>query len=349
MFNNDDGAFLYTPHVPTKMNEIEKQEDMEIIFEAFKEGITQIGDPIRSSKENQVAMSDFMNELVYRPGTTAFFPCTDISVSLLHFMMGMYNHPEPEIRIILVDDKADNKVMCAQHWVDDGYLKGSQMPWGRLESRLCSNGGLGCGILIHNIDLFATAMGLGTFKHSGLIMPKILGATPDMRGLGFKYTSDKEGAPIALGIEGQFMAHVPPVLSIEDAANAYYNKTWGPNGVERVKEGEEVLHSGLSPKPRAVHHALKDYEGYIKACVSWETVPGRGPVYKESTQIMQEILQYLWDNYGRITQRVDPLWIPFAIQVQHPAIDFYDKYFQEGVISQEQREHLKVWHGLHEE
>jgi chloramphenicol O-acetyltransferase len=64
---------------------------------------------------------------------------------------------------------------------------------------------------------------------------------------------------------------------------------------------------------------------------------------------MQEILQYLWDNYGRIIQRVDPVWIPFAIQVHHPAIDFYDKYFKEGVISQEQREHLKVWHGLHEE
>jgi hypothetical protein len=35
-FNNDDGLFLYKRHVPTKMAEIETQEDMEVIFRALR-------------------------------------------------------------------------------------------------------------------------------------------------------------------------------------------------------------------------------------------------------------------------------------------------------------------------
>lgn len=40
IFTHDDGIFLYRPHVPTKMVEIGRQEDMEVIFRAFKDGLS---------------------------------------------------------------------------------------------------------------------------------------------------------------------------------------------------------------------------------------------------------------------------------------------------------------------
>jgi hypothetical protein len=351
VFNNDDGVFIYTPHVPTKMVEIEKQEDMEIIFRAFKEGITRIGEPIRGGVDAPFNRVEFMGRQSFQPGQVQFFPACDTVINLLHTLSNLLNNSDPKQRTPPIDE-LNGKLMCAQHWVDDGYLQGIPMPWAWLELKIISGGGELAAMMMQNIDLVAAAMGLGAYKYTNVLMPVLLGGTPAMRGIGFRFSSDKKGFMYPVGIDGQFSAHAPPALSLDDAADTYYRLCWGPEGRSRpwVKEGDEVLDPAFSPKPRAVHRPFKDSEGFLKVLSSYpEEMPGCGPYTPESRQIIREIFHYLYDTYGRVPRTAEPMWLPFVVQVQHLAVDFYDKYFKEGVISQEQREHLKVWHGLDEE
>ena len=351
MFNNDDGLFLYTPHVPTKMVEIEKQEDMEIIFRAFKEGITRIGEPVRAGGKVPLALFDFIEKVVFQPGQTQFMPACDTVMILVHFLVAMFNAREPRERHQPIDELT-GKLMYAKHWVDDGYLQGIKAPWRTLEDKALATGGTLCGMLIHNIDLMAAAMGLGTYKFSGVNLPMLLGSTPAMKGLGLRFVSDKQGFTYPVGIDGLFGAHVPPVFPIDEAADGYYEACWGSSGRMRpwVKEGDEVIYQGYSPKPRAVHRPWKDSEAWLQVVNQYpEEEPGMGQFTKESRQIIKEIFHYLYDNYGHVPRNIDPILVPHLTQVHHVPVDFYDRYFREGAISPEQRRHLKVWHGLHEE
>lgn len=351
LFVNDDGIFHYRPHVPTKMVEIEKREDMEIIFRAFKEGITRLGDPIRGGPGAPFSQAHHVAQMSFLPGQTQFIPCCDTTMSLLHFLVRLFNDENPKKRAQPIDELT-GKLMCAQHWIDNGYLApGLRFPWGMLENRCQSNGGMFCGMMIQNVDLAAAAMGLGTYKFSAVNMVMLLGGSPAMKGFGFRFASDKKGYMYPVGRDGLFQAHAPPYFSVDDVADGYYEACWGPKGrcSSRVKDGDEVVYTGFDPRARAVHRPFKDNEGWLQVVSQNPEEPGKGPGSPEARQIMKEVFHYLWDKYGRIPRSIDPIWVPFVIQAQHIPVDFYDKYYKEGIVSPEQREHLKFWHRLDEE
>jgi len=66
-------------------------------------------------------------------------------------------------------------------------------------------------------------------------------------------------------------------------------------------------------------------------------------------QITKDIANYIYNTYGRFPKSANPITCPALMQVHHMDIDFYEKYLIEGSTWREQREHLKVWHGLDEE
>jgi len=61
-------------------------------------------------------------------------------------------------------------------------------------------------------------------------------------------------------------------------------------------------------------------------------------------QIAKDITNYIYDAYGRFPKLYNPIVCEYIVQVQHIDVDFYDRYYLERSVWQEQREHLNIWH-----
>ncbi|MFC2002858.1 hypothetical protein ACFLV4_02790 [Chloroflexota bacterium] len=332
IFANDDGIFLYRPHVPAKMVEIETQEDMEVIFKAFKEGVVQLSDqPIRMTKDSPAA-GHHVAAYMFQPGATTFFPVVDITVEELNL------HILRAYRWQLFDDEAGQPAGI-QKWIDKGCLKGEKFPLSRLEAADIHSLTAHQFYIHQNLQLCAAAMGLGGFPISGghmtfLMLNEIL----DRSGKGFTFATDKRGYSYPVGIDGLIESHMPPYMSMDEAVDDIWNMKFKPgHGCynPEVKEGDEVMYRGFDPKPRAVYRPFRDAEKYTRA--AWPQPP-------EAVQIAKDIANYIYDTYGRFPKLFNPIICQHQVQISHIDIDFYDKYMLEGCIWREQREHLSIWH-----
>lgn len=343
IFSNDDGIFFYKPHVPTKVVEIETQEDMEIIFRAFKEGIIQLSDqPIRVNENSRAVMLP-NSYFTFKPGTTAFFPIAETSIREINYILMAAHDDRREDRKILIDDQT-GKPAGVQKWIDNGYLKGAlPIPLSMFEAIVTGSAAASAAFSIQNIQLCAAAMGLGGYPYSGINMPILMGGTPVMRGLGFRFVSDSRGFPYSVGIDGVFGAHIPPYMSIDEAVDDLHNMKFGPNGryAPEVKEGDRAMYPGFDPEPRAVHRPFKDPDKYTRVAQAYDYKP-------EAIALAKDACNYIYNTYRRLPTIIDPFYCPGVVQVHHIDPDLYDEYMPEGSIWQEQREHLKVWHGLSE-
>jgi len=100
------------------------------------------------------------------------------------------------------------------------------------------------------------------------------------------------------------------------------------------------MYPGVFPnKPRAVHRPITDPDKYCKIAMEGAYPP-------ECIQYVKDICNYIYDTYGRLPKIADTYLSAAIIQLQHIDCDFYDQYFHKGSTWQEQREHLKVWHGI---
>lgn len=346
MFANDDGVFLYTPHVPTKPVEIETQEDIEIIFRAFKEGVTQINDENLSEKlhiPSIMAVFGVNQDFTFRPGVTMFFPLVETTIREINFLfLGSHQGP-PENRRIILDD-ATGEPAGVQKWVDNGWLKGFRLPLSMFEAAIVNSSATLSACAMQNLGLCATAMGMGSYPYSGYNPMVLMGGTPLMKGFSLRFASDKRGFPYPIGIDGLIESHMPPYMSMDEAVDDMYNMRWGPDGRYNpaVKEGDKSMYPGLFPQqPRAVHRAVTDPDKYCEIAMG-------GAFSPECVQYVKDFCNYIYNTYGRMPKAVDPYVSSGIVQVQHIDCDFYDQYFTGGSIWQEQREHLRTWHGINE-
>lgn len=340
IFSHDDGVFLYTPHVPTKSLEIETVEDMEIIFKAFKEGITKLSDqPLRTETLPQLTLKELRGR-AYKPGTTVFLPIAELVSREIDLLMVSANQSTPEERLLIIDDDT-GKPAGIQKWIDNGYLKDaavttvSRFETGVLRSKIVS-----LGAISQNIQLCAAAMGLGAFPFGGSSIVAAGGGTPQSRGMGFSFASDKRGRRYPVGIDGLFTALMPPYVSIDEAVDAYCDAAFGPSGRlnPAVREGDEVVYRGYRPRPRAVHRPLKEPSKFAAASQEWKPKP-------EAVQLVKDYCNYVYDTYGRMPKTLDPFVLPVCTQVAHVDLGFYDRFFISGSVWKEQRDHLNNWHG----
>ncbi len=334
VFNHDDGIFLYRPHVPTRVVEIETCEDMAVIFRAFKEGVEQISkEPIRLTGESP-ATKPITAPFVFKPGVTTFFPIVDITYEMLNLYLLMVD--DEKMRIVDDDVK---KPAGIKRWIDSGYLTGHTLALGDFEPRLLAAIYGTAAYMQQNLQLCAAILGLGGYPYSGVYSIILMGGTPAMRGLGFRFASDKRGYPYPVGLNGLIEAHMPPYMTMDEAVEDVWNSKYGP-GCGRyspdVKEGDRVMYRGFDPDARALHRPFQDPESYTKAA----RVQSR-----ESVEVSKAIANYIYDTYGRFPKTVDPIFCPTQVQVSHVDVDLYDKYYVSGTLWNEHREHLKVWHG----
>lgn len=338
IFCNDDGVFLYVPHVPTKLVEIDTQKDMEVIFRAFKEGVIQISDqPVRIPPDLPWPRGGA--NFLFKPGTTNFIPVADNATDIINTLLGSNSRPKSSERTYLLDDE-DGDIPALRKWVDNGYLKHAlRIPQTRREIGGFLFRYYSLATMTHNIQMCATSMGLGNFLYGAANRLAIMGAIPTMKGLGFRFVKDKKGDRMAVGIDGLIESHHPPYMSVDEAVDDVWNMKFKP-GYGRfsvdVKEGDEVMYPGFSNKPRAVHRPYRDIKRYFAAFKDYNC--------PEAVQITKDTLNYLYDKYGRFVKMDDPMRAGTILQISHVEVDFYDKYYPKDVLTDEQREHISTWH-----
>src|SRR5262249_38938014 len=72
------------------------------------------------------------------------------------------------------------------------------------------------------------------------------------------------------------------------------------------------------------------------------TLPRRGD---EAEACAKAICRYVVETYGKFPGTVDPMHLPWFMQVHHLDLAFYDAMFVGGVYGLTHREHMARWHG----
>ena len=197
--------------------------------------------------------------------------------------------------------------------------------------------------------LVADAMGLGAYIHASLSPPVLLGDPKfeDRYGkmLGFDFTtppwklldilrwqvllpklSNLRAHPIGLKVDDEYLikAKCPPYYaSMKEAVDDVMAGKFGPRGIY---------------KDSAVFGQIyKDQFGdrYLKEASEY------GP---EVIECVTDVCRYIYETHGRFPAHVDAIHVPGVwLQVHHADIEYYDKYFRNGVTAAH-RDHDSRWH-----
>jgi len=253
---------------------------------------------------------------VNKPGTTVFFPITDLTAGLLDLL---FFYVRPGHQFNFVDELNGNRPAGTERWIKEGDIrKEMRMPLIDSEIRF-SNGYIGEQAMIcQNIFLAAQTAGLGGHLFSGFSGMFLMGGTPFYRGFGFRFVMPQKAVqPVPVGRDGVFEGFCPPYYkSMNEAVDAFVQMKWG-----RWKD----------PK----YMPYKDPEK-IKA-----EVPPPG---EREIQIVKDIAGYIYNTYGRFPAMMDPMYARFAFQATHVDFGFYDSYYPPGAYTSLHKEHMSLWH-----
>jgi nitroreductase len=281
-----------------------------------------------------------------QPGTTVFFPVVDLSHQYINGLMYLLTQPKGH-RPTIVDDRNFYRKAGVDKWVRNGFLNGDlKVPLGSIGSLRTQ---IEADLLLQNLMLVADAMGLGAYIHASISPPVLLGdpkfidqygpmlgfdfATPKWRLLDIlrwqvplpKY-SNLRAHPIGLKAGGEFLikGKSPPYYNTMKAAvDEVMAGKFGPNGIYKDASLFERIYKG-DFGDRYLKEAA-DYGSDVIACVT-------------------DICQYIYDTHGRFPAHVDAIHVPGVwIQVHHPDIEYYDRYFQNG-LTEAHRTHDTHWH-----
>ncbi len=314
-FTNDEGTFYYRPPKPTKVWEIDSLEDREKILDWFKTNTVKIGDPLDVPKGPPALMSSNKWNIL-RPGSTTFIFVADNTHELINGILFTCSF---EDRYKYIDDETGKPAGC-EKWIKNGWLNGPEAPVSLIENMLCVSNAVSTAAMMQNILLAMAAMGLGGLPYAGYAPLFVFGGTPFAKGLGFRFLSDKKGMPNPVGKDGLFEALCPPYKSMSEAVDMIVQEKWNTNGMF----SDKVM--GIGP--------YKDY-AKIKS-QTLKTPP-------EAIECTKDILNYVYDKYGRLPSHFDTMMIPVAVQTHHVEEEFYQKYTNIP-LTKPIKNHMKEWH-----
>ena len=314
-FTNDDGVYLYDPKEATKPVEIDTEEDREKLMDYFKKDTVKIQDERLVAAPEGVL--DHMQWNTNAPGSTVFMPIVDLSVEYINFLFGIFQGEGYQ----MIDD-IKGQPAGVKKWIDNGTLKGPEVPMSSFESLVYNVSVAPAFLAIQNIQLTAEAMGIGAVPLGGYTSIIMLGGTPISKGLGFCFKPDKEGKPACLGLDKYYEAYCPPYKSMDEAVDAFFVAKFGPSGMF----GDN--YEGVHPH--------KDRESVLS---------GYERVTEQTVEITKDYCNYVYDTYGRFPATFDPISMPIWLQTHHLELEWYDKFQIEGLLDERHRRHMEVWHG----
>jgi hypothetical protein len=301
---------------------------------------------IDTDDRNFPAYLDSNRFLSNLPSTTVFFPVVDLSHQYINGLMYLLTQPKGH-RPTIVDDRNFYRMAGVKKWVKNGFLnKDLKVPLGSIGTLRTQ---IEADLLLQNIMLVAETMGLGAYIH-GCISPPVLLGDPKFRQqfgpmLDFKFVtprfrlldiirwhvllpwlSNLRANPVGFRFENQDLIKgmCPPYYpSMKEAVAEVMAGKFGPQGIYKNEAlFAEVYKGGFGA---TYLKEASDYGADVIACVT-------------------DICQYILDTHGRFPAHVDAIYVPGVwIQVHHPDIEYYDRYFQNG-LTDAHRRHDSLWH-----
>lgn len=305
-FTNDDGVFYYKTDtsdeiIPKKHVRFHTSEDKKIILEDYKKNTKKL-------KEGRLdipreAIGSAFESMVNLPGTTLFIPIADTTreyINLLFTGLAQFRWQ--------LWDEVKNQPAGVGKWIDNGFLKGSRMTIAQYDAMLPWLCNLEAGMVMQNVSLAATAMGLGSFMMHTIDLPTVMRAL-NMRFERIKTESSRLSELNSVGIDGILEGYCPPYRTVEEAVEAIAELKWGVEGIYG-KRGYNL------PKPE---------------------------MYEEIVEITKSYCNYVYDTYGRLPKYHDAMFIPILAQIHHLDIGFYEKFLPE-YLDEADKTHMTRWH-----
>ena len=316
-FTNDNGTFVYDPKKATKPVEIDTEADRERIMTYYKEDCIKVLDERVEFVPR--ALLGVMHWNTNQPGTTVFIPIIDQSEEYINFLLAIF---EVEGYGYKVFDDMKGQSAGLQHWIDAGKLKGPQVPLASFENSLMLSDLAPAYLILENIHLVAEAMGLGSVMFGGYTGQIMLGITPMSKGLGFRAQIGKDGRPNPVGLDKIYEAYCPPYYKdMNEAVDAFVEKKFGSGGSHTA-----------------------EYKG-ATSFKDWKTIQSDFNIpSKTSIDQVKAICNYVYETYGRFPATIDTKLLPVWLQVHHLDLDFYDKNYAPGIVTEVQRQHMQLWH-----
>jgi hypothetical protein len=281
------------------------------------------------------------------PGTTVFFPVVDLSHQYINGLMYLLTQPRGH-RPTLVDDRNFYRKAGVAKWVKNGFLNEDlKIPLGVVGSLRTQ---IEADLLLQNLMLVAEAMGLGAYIHASISPPVLLGdpkfspqygkmlgfdfVTPDFRLLDIlrwqvplpKY-ANLRAHPVGLSVGGQDLikGKCPPYYpSMKEAVDDVIAAKFGAGGTYKDSDVFKRIYKD-------------DFgERYLKEASEYGS---------DVIDCVRDVCQYILDTHGRFPAHVDAIHVPGVwIQVHHVDIDYYDRFFKNGLTAVH-RLHDTDWHG----
>jgi len=316
-FTNDNGTFVYDPKKATKPVEIDTEADRERIMTYYKEDCIKVLDERVEFVPR--ALLGVMHWNTNQPGTTVFIPIIDQSEEYINFLLAIF---EVEGYGYKMFDDMKGQSAGLQQWIDAGKLKGPQVPLTSFENSLMLSDLAPAYLILENIHLVAEAMGLGGVMFGGYTGQIMLGITPMSKGLGFGAQIGKDGRANPVGLDKIYEAYCPPYYKdMNEAVDAFVEKKFGGGGSHTA-----------------------EYKG-TTSFKDWKTIQSDFNIpSKTSIDQVKAICTYVYETYGRFPATTDTKLLPVWLQVHHLDIDFYDKNFAKGIVTEAQRQHMQTWH-----
>ncbi len=323
-YTNDEGTYVVKVRGthPERMREISELDDLEKLVETFKDRRIAISEERLDLPHTSPALMSFNTWNANQPGSTLFMPVCDVTEELINCMMLLLEQGSYPI------DPADGKPLGCEKWVKEG-LASTPVPYPNVEPMVALGASnIEVGFMTQNLLLTETALGLGGWPFGGFNAMMALGGTPVCRGLGFRFETAEHGPaagfPYPVGKDGVFETHHPYYFngSLDDAVDDVIEKKWGAAGMFNPDNADKAPYKKLGQMEQGI--------------------PKTDPAIIQCTK---DILNAVWERWGRFPAFVDPCLMTIMIQAHHLECGFYDEYYREGAYGERHRRHLEKWHG----
>jgi hypothetical protein len=321
---NDEGTYLVKMKdcLASSVNEFETADDRQKALDFFHMNRIRIADGRVDIPRQYPFFLTFNLWDSNIPGSTMFQPVLNATWQTINSLLLVCGWADGGA-VIMDDVKGGDTIAGCERWIGEGLLN----PGYRIGFM-----GLGAGasevepgFMAQNLQLGLQAMGLGGWVHASAAPQAVMGgyAAGGIKGLGFRYESDKAGRSFPVGIDGIFEGYCPPYFKDMDAA---------VDAVVETKFGKDGLYSADSGTPLPV----LDKNEFIAAV----------PRYSDKlVQCVKDICNYIYDTYGRFPMPNDPMIAPgYWVQAHHLDLDFYDRFMKAGAYSDTHANHMRLWH-----
>jgi hypothetical protein len=279
------------------------------------------------------------------PGTTYFLPVAECTALYINILLSAF---DKEFGYFVVDERNRFKPPGTARFgrskgghLHDDPMEGRFATVGFLETWLYEFVAIEQGGMLQNLGLMTQALGLGGFPHFAA-HPFIWFQT-----LGFRMQEIPFSRTIGAGaVMKRLMKALGKDLPVSTAV-----------GLER---NDEVLIKPFCPP------YYRNMEEAVLAFVNYKYAHGQGTFrdggattgWRDGAQVQEGIppysdqaiaatiayCEYVYDRYGRFPANSGPFRTVLAHQAHHLDPDFYDRFYQPGVLAETQRQHQARWH-----